>query len=95
MCGDIHVLYNQVCNVYVKSLKPAVHPNNAKIVSRFFPTHSAASPSKKTGGFISFRRTMVVYFENPTKHENSFREQTAGVLNVKVGGNNKHCVLNS
>jgi hypothetical protein len=54
-----------------------------------------ASPSKKTGGFISFRRTMVVYFENPTKHENSLREQRAGFLNVKLGGNSKHCVLNS
>jgi hypothetical protein len=30
MCGDIHVLYNQVCNVYVESLKAAVHPNDAK-----------------------------------------------------------------
>jgi hypothetical protein len=66
-----------------------------KNVSRFFPSHSVASPSKKTGGFISFRRTMVVYFENPTKHENSLREQSAGFLNVKVGGNSKHCVLNS
>ena len=59
MCGDIHVLYNQVCNFYVKSLKPAVHPNDAKNVSIFFLTHSAASPSKRTGGFVSFRRTMV------------------------------------
>lgn len=37
---------------------------------------------------------MVVYFENPTKHENSLREQSTGVLNVKVGGNSKHCALN-
>ena len=42
-----------------------------------------------------FKRTMVVYFENTTKHENSLREQSAGFLNVKVGGNSKHCVLNS
>ena len=66
-----------------------------KNARRFFPTHSTASPSNKTGGFMSFRRTMVVYFENPTKHENSLRGQSAGFLNIKAGGNIKHCVLNS
>jgi hypothetical protein len=59
------------------------------------PQHSVQSASKKAGGFMSFRRTIVVYFENPTKHENSLRWQSAGVFNVKAGGNSKNCVLNS
>jgi hypothetical protein len=91
MCGDIRVLYNKDRNVYVKSLKPAVQQN----ARSFFLTHNAVLPSEKMGGFMSFRRTMVVYFENRTKHVNSLRGQSAGFLNVKAGGKSKHCVLNS
>jgi hypothetical protein len=91
MCGDIRVLYNKDRNVFVKSLKPAVQQN----ARSFFLTHNAASSSKKTGCFMSFRRTIVVYFENRMKHVNSLRGQSAGFFNVKVGGKSKHCVLNS
>jgi len=32
---------------------------------------------------MSLMRTMVVYFENPTKHENLLCGQSAGFLNVE------------